>query len=47
MDELLISQAATPLKPGGGATSGLGLGDSSDNVESDYSSMALLHSSSC
>ena len=44
---LLISQATTSLKPGGGATSGLGSGDPRDDVKSDFSSVALLHSLAC
>ena len=40
----LIRQAATSLKPGGGATPGLGMGDPHNDIELDSSSMALLHS---
>ena len=45
--ESLIRQATTSLKPGGGATCGPGLVDTHDDVESDSSSMALLHSLAC
>ena len=41
----LSRQAATPLKPGGGAISGLGSGDPGNDVKLDSSCMALLHSS--
>ena len=43
--ESLIRQATTSLKPGGGTTSGPGLGDPGNDVESYSSCMALLHSS--
>ena len=45
--ESLMRQVATSLNPGGGATSGPGLGDSCNDVESDSSSAALLHSLVC
>ena len=40
--ESLSRQATTPLKPGGGAI--LDSGDSGDDIESDFSCMACLHS---
>ena len=43
--ESLSRQAATPLKPGGSAISSLGLGDTGDDVKSDFSCMAHLCSS--
>ena len=43
--ESLSRQAVTPLKPGGSVTYGMGLGDPGDDVESNFSCMACLHSS--
>ena len=44
-DESLSRQATTPLKPEGSATFGLDSGDSGDDIESDFSCKAHLHSS--
>ena len=41
----LSKQAATPLKPRGGATFGTGLGDPGDDSESNFFCVACLHSS--
>ena len=43
--ESLSKQATTPLKPRGSATFGTGLGDPGDDIESDFSCAACLHSS--
>ena len=39
--ESLSRQTTTPLKPGGSVTFGLALGNSGDDVEADFSCMAL------
>ena len=43
--ESLSRKAATPLKPRGRMTFGMGSGDSGDDVESNFSCMGCLHSS--
>ena len=43
-DESLCRQAMTLLKLGGGAISGLGLGDPGGDADSDFSWVACLHS---